>query len=133
MGAIFMTQMLNEPPLGTRVLIVDDEELICWSLKQRLVDEGYISYTAGTKEEAKVLVEKHRFTHLITDLKLIECTGFDIIDMVREKLPDIHVVMLTAFGGEANRIKAEQKGVELFQIKPIQFEETLEYLHATAH
>ena len=118
--------------VSPKVLIVDDEELICWSIKERLLDAGFVSYSAQTLDETQALLEKYHFTHLITDLKLIGCTGFDIIDLVRSKSPDVHVVMITAFGDEQSQDKAIDMGVELFQEKPVDIEDTLAYLHSTS-
>jgi len=117
------------PPM---VLVVDDEDLICWSLQARLQDAGFTTQTAQTLEQTRILLEKYDFTHLITDLKLIGCTGFDIIDLVRVKFPDIHVVMITAFGDEKNQAKAIEMGVELFQEKPVHVEDTIAYLRSTS-
>ena len=115
-----------------KVLVVDDEELICWSIKERLLDAGFISYSAQTLEATRALLEKYHFTHLITDLKLIGCTGFDIIELVREKSPKVSVVMITAFGDEKIQRKAIDQGVEMFQEKPIDITDTIAFLKATS-
>lgn len=110
------------------VLVVDDEELICWVLKQKLAEKGFRVDTAGSIDDVLELCENHRYSHLITDLKLVDCDGFDVINVVKKTNPKIKSIMISAHGSAENRERARQAGVGLFQSKPIEFSNTLNYL-----
>ncbi|MHB1687233.1 MAG: response regulator [Ignavibacteriaceae bacterium] len=102
-----------------RVLVVDDEPLICWSLRSALMNKGFEVTTATSFKEGIREIYSRNFDALITDLKLDESDGFNVIIQARNKNPLIKTVIITAFGNDNSRHKADELDVNLFVEKPL--------------
>ncbi len=106
-----------------RVLVVDDETLICWSLRSALMNKEFEVITATSFQEGIREISSRNFDVLIADLKLDESDGFNVITEARKKNPLIKTVMITAFGDENSRHKADELDVNLFVEKPLNLSE----------
>ena len=106
-----------------RVLVVDDETLICWSLRSALMNKEFEVITATSFREGIREISSRNFDVLIADLKLDESDGFNVITEARKKNPLIKTVMITAFGDENSRHKADELDVNLFVEKPLNLSE----------
>ena len=106
-----------------RVLVVDDETLICWSLRSALMNKEFEVITATSFQEGIREISSENFDVLIADLKLDESDGFNVITEARKKNPLIKTVMITAFGDENSRHKADELDVNLFVEKPLNLSE----------
>lgn len=102
-----------------RVLVVDDEPLICWSLRSALMNNGFEVITATSFKEGIREISSRNFDVLIADLKLDESDGFNVIVEARNKNPLIKTVIITAFGDDNRRHKADELNVNLFVEKPL--------------
>jgi DNA-binding response OmpR family regulator len=102
-----------------RVLVVDDEPLICWSLRSALMKKGFEVITATSFKEGIREISSRNFDVLIADLKLDESDGFNVIVEARNKNPLIKTVIITAFGDETSRHKADELNVNFFVEKPL--------------
>lgn len=102
-----------------RVLVVDDEPLICWSLRSALMNKGLEVFTAVSFKDGMREIYSRSFDVLIADLKLDESDGFNVIIEARNKNPLIKTIMITAFGDENSRRKADELDVNLFIEKPL--------------
>lgn len=109
----------KHPPVHSRVLIVDDEPLICWSLRSALMNKGLEVFTAVSFKDGMREIYAHCFDVLIADLKLDESDGFNVIIEARNKNPLIKTIMITAFDDENSRHKADELDVNLFIEKPL--------------
>jgi DNA-binding response OmpR family regulator len=105
------------------VLVVDDETLICWSLRSALMNKGFEVITATSFKDGIREIYSRNFDVLIADLKLDESDGFNVIMEARNKNPLIKTVMITAFGDENSRHKADELDVNLFVEKPLNLSE----------
>lgn len=101
-----------------RILIVDDETLVCWSLSRALQEEGYEVFTVETAEEALHLLKKNGFSLVITDLRLPRITGMDLVRQVKKFYPQCKVLMISAFGTPQTRDEALKEGALKFIDKP---------------
>ncbi len=110
---------LKNPPVYSRVLIVDDEPLICWSLQSALMNKGLEVFTAVSFKDGMREIYAHCFDVLIVDLKLDESDGFNVIISAQDKNPSIKTILITACGDENSRHKANEFGVDLFVEKPL--------------
>jgi len=102
-----------------RVLVVDDEENICDVLKMLLEEDGYEVTTAHNGKEAIVRIESNTDPDLIiSDLKMPEKGGMDLLAFAKQGGRDIPLVMITAYGSIENAVEAMKRGATDFIAKP---------------
>lgn len=101
-----------------RILIVDDEELICRILARRLIKEGYSCATAHDGKEALNLFYTERFSLIISDIKMPEMDGLDLLRTVKAADPGMMVVMVTAYPDIDMAVEAVRLGAYDFILKP---------------
>ena len=83
------------------LLVVDDEESICFSMSEYFSQHGFKVDTAREKEEAEGLIKETEYKVIIQDLRLgVErrSEGIDIIKFVHEHNPETRIVVLTSYG-----------------------------------
>ena len=105
-------------PLEDRILIVDDEEVICSILARRLTREGYACVTANDGREALRYFYKHPFSLIISDIKMPEMDGIELLKRVKAANPNMMVIMVTAFPDIDLAVEAMRLGAYDFIIKP---------------
>jgi CheY-like chemotaxis protein len=86
---------MTEP--GELILIVDDEPDMCWALEHLLNKRGYVTCTALTATEALMLMAQHRFACAFLDAKLPDMDGLELARRIREKAPDIRIIMVSGY------------------------------------
>lgn len=104
------------------VLVVDDETTILIAFKKLLQSPGVEVDTAETFEEVEALLSKHAYDAVIADLRLSGITGeegLDIIRYVKERHPDSHVILITAYGNQDIMKKAYSFGAAYYFEKPV--------------
>jgi len=101
-----------------RILVVDDENLIRWSLCATLEGEDYEVHIADSAESAVELTRNMNFDLIITDYRLEKENGLDFSRKIKSRFPSTIVFMLTAYGTEELRSRAVGIGVEAFFDKP---------------
>ena len=101
-----------------RILIVDDEELLCRLLAQRLTSEGYVCVTANNGREALSHFYKDTFSLIISDIKMPEMDGIELLKRVRNLNPKMMVIMVTAYPEIDMAVEAMHLGAYDFIIKP---------------
>ena len=104
-----------------RLLVVDDEESICFSMSEYFSLQGYKVDTAREVEEAERLIEATDYKVVIQDLRLGATRnpdGLDIIRMIREQYPRTRIVVLTAYGSAEVEDEARRCGADAFLRKP---------------
>ena len=105
-----------------RLLVVDDEESICFSMSEYFSLHGYRVDTACELEEAEKLIESTEYKVVIQDLRLTTTTrnpnGLDIIKMIRDHNLQTRIVVLTAYGSAEVEDEARRCGADAFLRKP---------------
>jgi DNA-binding response OmpR family regulator len=102
-----------------RALVVDDEDRICFTLKEALQRVGYIVTIASSGEDALEVLREHAFDVAVVDLNLGgEVDGLDVLEGIRWRWPDMAVVILTAHGSLDSAITAIRDGVDDYLLKP---------------
>ena len=101
------------------VLVVDDEPDIRELLEITLSRMNLNSFAAANVREAKTLLEKKQIDLCLTDMKLPDGNGIDLVEHIQEQHPNIPVAVITAFGSMETAIKALKAGAFDFVSKPI--------------
>ncbi|MDP2969795.1 MAG: response regulator [Deltaproteobacteria bacterium] len=113
-----MKNMQEESSMEDRILIVDDEEVICNVLDRRLTREGYFCTTAHNGKEALHYFYKDAFSLIISDIKMPEMTGIELLQKVKAIDPKMKMIMVTAYPEIDLAVNAMRLGAYDFIIKP---------------
>jgi len=106
-----------------KVLVVDDEKLIRWSLSQMLADVGHEVIEAEDGLTALDLVAEESPDVVLLDLRLPGLDGMAVLREIRDKFPGCAVVIISAYGTPEVRTEALELGAVEFVRKPFQAEE----------
>ena len=104
-----------------RLLVVDDEESICFSMSEYFSLHGFKVDTARDLEEAEELIETTAYEVVIQDLRLgmtRNPDGLDIIRRIQERNPSTRIIILTAYGSTEMEDEARRCGADAFLRKP---------------
>ena len=104
------------------ILVVDDEQLIRWSLKDRLSDEGYRVVEAATAAEA-IARHEEGADLLLLDYRLPDGDGLSVLKQVKQRDPDALVILLTAYSSIDNAVEAMKQGAYHYANKPFNLDE----------
>jgi two-component system NtrC family response regulator len=104
------------------ILIVDDEKNYLVVLSSFLSGEGYEPITADNAQQALDIVENTDLDLVLTDMKMPSMDGIELLKRIKEKSPDLPVVMMTAYGTVEKAVEAMQLGAFNFVLKPFQNE-----------
>ena len=112
----------GEKPAHLSILIVDDEPLIRWSLREAFRVRGHKVATAGTGAEALATVNAapEGFDVVILDYRLPDRQDLSLLDDVQRVSPKSLVLMMTAFADDDMRTRAFDRGVRAVVDKPFQ-------------
>lgn len=105
-----------------RILVVDDEEMICHIMSQRLTREGYSCVTARNGKEALNHFYKNSFSLIISDIRMPEMDGIELLKKVKAVHPNMLVIMITAYPEIDLALDAMRLGAYDFIIKPADLE-----------
>lgn len=106
-----------------KLLVVDDEHLIRWSLEQNLKKQGYEVVTAGSGEDALRLVREEQPDLVLLDIQLPGISGIDVLEKIKDHDDDIIVIMVTANSGLENAVNAMRLGAFDYISKPFNLDE----------
>jgi len=106
-----------------RVLVVDDEEFMAEMVCEILQEEKLLTDVALSGEEALGKFESAQYDLVILDLRLPDLGGLQVLQRIREKDPEIPVIVITAYGSVDNAVEALKMGAYDFITKPFKVEE----------
>ncbi len=103
---------LNESSKDTpfTVLLADDEWLLCWSLERLLVRHGIRVLIAPSGNAALELMRAQPVGWVITDLKMPDLSGLELLELVRSQYPGVRTALMTAYGSAEIEAQARRLG-----------------------
>jgi two-component system, NtrC family, response regulator AtoC len=110
------------------VLVVDDEKLVRWSVRQKLESAGYRVLEASTAAEAIKLFKEDMPDLVTLDVRLPDGNGLKILLEMKKTSPAVPVIMITAYAAVDDAVKALQIGAYDYLEKPINFDRLLHSL-----
>ena len=109
--------------MSQKILVIDDEKLIRWTLEQHLVKEGYEVTTADSAEKGMDLINEEAPDLILLDNRLPEMTGLELLEKLHVQERGLMVIMITAYGMVETAVKAMKYGAYDYISKPFNLEE----------
>ena len=102
----------------TRVLIVDDEQSICWGLAELVQEMGYEGLTASSAEEGLEIARRTPPNAIVLDVRLPGMDGLEAMERFREIVGAVPIIVMTAYGELATAVTAVRNGASDYITKP---------------
>ena len=109
--------------LPVKVLIVEDEKLIRWSLRERLEKEGYDIDEAESGGEALSRLDGGEYDLILLDYRLPDMNGLRVLEEIARAESDSLVIMMTAYSTVNNAVEAMRLGAYDYINKPFNMDE----------
>jgi DNA-binding NtrC family response regulator len=106
-----------------KILVVDDAPQTLEVIRRNLTSKGYQVYTASNVPAAIKIIESSPVDLVITDLKMPEVSGIDLVRHIRENYKDTEVMMITGYPSIESAVEAVKIGAEEYLTKPFTDEE----------
>jgi two-component system NtrC family response regulator len=103
---------------GGRVLVVDDEPIVCKSCEKVLAPEGYSVSTTQTGRDGIQKGHSGAFDVVIVDLKMPDVDGMEVLASIKEKQPDVEVIVITGYSTVSTAVEAMKLGAIDYLPKP---------------
>jgi two-component system response regulator AtoC len=110
-------------PSQVRILVVDDDEVTCNLLEEVLSKEGYLVHQALNGREAIEKGENRLYDVVLTDIRMFDVDGMEVLRAYRQRNPETIIIMMTAFGSIETAIRAIQEGAYDYVSKPFKLDE----------
>jgi DNA-binding NtrC family response regulator len=114
---------------NARILIVDDEPMVCLSLTNWLKEENYLARSAGDGPAAIGLMKQEKWDIVLLDLKMPGMDGLEVLKEIKKIAPQTVVVMMTAYASIPTSVEAMKEGAYDYLVKPLDVQELTMMLH----
>ncbi len=104
--------------MNARILIVDDEVVICKSCEKVFRRAGHSTAIATSGRDGLAMMEKDSFDVVFTDLKMMDMGGLEVLRIIREKFPTTVVVIITGYATIASAVETMRSGAFDYLPKP---------------
>lgn len=109
--------------MDMNILVVDDDDVLRRELSEWLSQEGYVTKSAGSGQEAVDMVQNQDFNLILTDLKMPGMSGMELLKAVKRLRPNARMVMITAYGTIDTAVEAMKVGADDYICKPFEMEQ----------
>lgn len=117
---------------GSRILLVDDDAVFAETLARSLDRRGHVARHAGDAATALSLAERETFDAVVLDLRLGAESGLQLIEPLRDRLPDARILLLTGYASIATAVEAIKLGAVHYLPKPAGVDDILAALGRAA-
>ncbi len=107
----------------TKIIVVDDEEIVLSLVRDALEDVGYQIELANSSQVALQKIEREYFDFILTDIRMPECDGLELARRVREINPSIGVIFMTGYANLNTAKDAIKEGAYDYIMKPFELNE----------
>ena len=101
-----------------KILIVDDEDTILELLSDYLTESGFSVETINNPVEALKIVEKGVIKIVLTDIKMPEMSGIELLENIKRINGLVQVVIMTGYGSLENTVRCLEQGANDYLLKP---------------
>jgi DNA-binding NtrC family response regulator len=112
--------------LAANVLLIDDEEQFLKVLGERLETRGLKVNTVTSGEDALTLIDDKNYDAIVLDLAMPGIDGIETLKLLKEKNPDLEIIMLTGHATVQKGVEAMKLGADDFLEKPVELSVLLE-------
>ena len=105
-------------PAGGRILVVDDQENMCWVLSKLLSERGHAVGTAQSGARALKMLDGFDFQVVVVDYRLPDSNGIALSVQLRLRLPRLRSILMTSYGGDALRRQVINESLFAYLDKP---------------
>jgi DNA-binding NtrC family response regulator len=102
-----------------QVMIVDDERDFAATLAERLKMRGFATRYVTDAAAALVAIEEQRPALVVLDVQMPEVDGLALLSMIKQRDPDIEVILLTGYASVTSGIEGMQRGAFDYLVKPV--------------
>lgn len=102
-----------------RLLVVDDERGLCAGVQEALHREGYLVDAANDARTALEAMRQHLYHVVVTDVRMPEMTGLQLLQQARQAHGDTQFILMTAYGTVENAVEAMKAGAYDYLTKPL--------------
>ena len=108
-----------------KILICDDDEILCYLLKEELVNEGFNVDIVHDGKDAIEVIQKKSYDMVLLDLEMKEVSGEETLKFIKDHFPSVQVIILTGKSEVRTAIECIQIGAYDFITKPYEFDQLL--------
>jgi two-component system response regulator HydG len=102
-----------------KVLVIDDDAAHADAVADSLARVGYDCTAATTGAEGIAMLDRDAYEVIVTDLRMKDASGMDVLAAARERLPDAEVIVVTGHGTVQSAVEAMQRGAFNYLLKPL--------------
>ena len=106
-----------------RLLLVDDDAAVRWSLSETLAEEGHEVRAAENAEQALAQLNEYAPDLILSDIRMPGLDGIELLKRVKQHAPSVDVVLMTAYDDMPTVVKAMREGAFNFLVKPLESKE----------
>jgi len=114
---------------GPSILVVDDEPAMRLALHHSLRRKGFTVASASSGPEALNMIDRDSYQLLITDMKMPDMSGLQVLARAKKIAPQVPIIVMTAFGTINNAVTAMQEGAADYLLKPFSTETLAETIN----
>ena len=110
------------------ILLVDDEEIARTNMEHILRKEGYTCHCAANGAEALEVMAREDIDLVVTDLKMEQMDGIELLQQINRTNPEIPVIMVTGFATVSSAVDALKQGAAHYLGKPVNLDESYNFV-----
>ncbi len=114
---------------NTRILVIDDEKVVCDSCRRILTGEGYDVTTSTDGMKGLDMASREDFDAVLLDLRMPRKSGLEVLRGIREQKPRTAVVMITAYPSADSAVESMRLGAKDYVLKPFTPDELRSKVH----